>query len=138
MKQFVILAISSALMLQPVSALACGAQVYGAKLSGFKTMGIERTEFDSIADIFDFHGLKQGRGEENSTTILDTTKDPKRRYEYLLIATETGTPDDSISARQWQFGVNKKGDVFVLKTAGERWKCARAKDPQKWTTKKCP
>jgi hypothetical protein len=138
MKLRVTLAICAALMLQPVSALACGEPVYGAKLSGFKKMSLERVEFDSIAEIFDFHVLKEGPGEEGSMTRLEITKDPKRRYGSLLTATETGTPDDSISARQWQFGVNQKGNVFVLKAAGERWKCARGKDPQKWTTKKCP
>ncbi len=138
MKIFGTLCVSAALILHPVAAMACGGESFGPQLKGFQKLGMELTEFEQKDRVFEFYGLKEGKGEEGGTIVFETTKDPKGKYDYFLTATETGTPDDSIMARQWRFAMDQKGDKWVLKTAGERWQCARGKNVGKWTTKTCP
>jgi hypothetical protein len=130
--------LSVTLCAQPVAVFACGELAYGPKLRGFQKLGIELDQFQQATDVYEFYGLKNGAGAENSVTTFETIKDPSGKYHALLTATETGTADDSIAARQWRFAMNKKGSMWVLKTAGERWKCARGKNTVKWTTKRCP
>ena len=130
--------IAVALILQPVAALACGGETFGPRLKGFQKLGMELTEFREKELIFEFYGLKAGKGEDGGTIVFEITKDPKGVYDYILTATETDIPDESIMAQQWRFGVSKKGALWVLKTAGERWQCARSKNAGKWTPNLCP
>ncbi len=138
MKTFGTLCAAVSLILHPVAAMACAEPTFGPRLKGFQKLSMELTEFRKKELVFEFYGLKEGKGEEGSSIIFETTKDPKGTYQYFLTATETGTADDSIMARQWRFAVDQKGDRWALKTAGERWQCARGKNVGKWTTKTCP
>jgi opacity protein-like surface antigen len=135
-KIFLFIMLSIFLCLVPSLADACGNPVYGPKLSGYQNSALELTEFADIDAISRFYGY-YGHQDEGQKQSIQTAKDPNGKFDIMVTLTDDNVLDDSLSARQWQLGVDQMGDKWIVKTAGERWKCRRGKDVAKWTTKLC-
>lgn len=120
----------------PSLAGACGKPVYGPKLSGYQNTALELTEFADIDAISRFYGF-YGNQDEGVKRSIESAKDPSGKFSVIMTLTDDNVLDDSLSARQWQLGVDQTGDKWIVKTVGERWKCRRGKDVAKWTTKLC-
>jgi hypothetical protein len=127
---FMALAISMA----PVAALACG-PFFGPKQAGYSSVGIELNEFATTDAVVEFYTPIE-EGEAKPNVVL--SKDAKRKFDYILLITRDNLQDDSLSSMQTRIGLNKTGETWVVRSVGERWKCARTKTPDKWTTKLCP
>jgi hypothetical protein len=135
-KIFLFIMLSIFLCLVPSLADACGKPVYGPKLSGYQNAALELTEFADIDAISRFYGY-YGNQDEGQKQSIQTAKDPNGKFDIMVTLTDNNVLNDSLSARQWQLGVDRMGDKWIVKTAGERWKCRRGKDVVKWTTKLC-
>jgi hypothetical protein len=107
-------------------------------MAGYKPVRLEGGDFQSVAEAAAFYSLPQEEEPEASTVDMRETSDRKGKYDKFVTITRTSPRDDSIAVYQMRLALKKTEYGWDVRTAGERWKCARSKNADKWITKPCP